>query len=341
MSPSGVHDDLLIQVEVIAHDSRETWGEKYSADSTRVDVYTGAAVDSMTAPFPPAVRIGPIVFLSGIEGLDPESMQPLTELRQLGPEIEAVFSTGVSGVDRWEGPLKSQIAQIFKNMGVILNEAGADVRRSLLHQNLFLSRNLTEFAGSAFVFREWFFGEKGNAPTSTGVTVPAPGPLESVVIVSDAVAVTSEPWDKQPGVVPEHDMAFMPMTARAGPFVWTTGYITMDKVRHVRISEFRQLDSPGGSLGLGRIQDDEDIAAQAWYVYNVIDHMLGGQGLSLQNVVYQAVYVRNGNLYPSVALTALPLFKGKLPATTVVTCDDIGPHKGLLLEVEVVAVDGT
>jgi enamine deaminase RidA (YjgF/YER057c/UK114 family) len=337
ISSNGVHENVLVQIDIIAHDPRETWGEEYPADNVRTDVFTATAVDAITAPFPPAVKVGPLVFLSGMEGLDPETQQPLTRLDQLGQEVESVFKTGVGIVDRWEGPLKSQIAQIFNNMGVVLESAGADVRKNMLHMNLFLSRNLTEFAGSAFVYREWLFGDKGNAPTSTGVTVSAPGPNDAVVMVADGVASTPE-WEKRPSLVPQHDMAFFPMAVRVGPFVWTTGYITMDKVNHVRISGFDQLDH-GGAVGAGHLQADEDIAAQTWYVYTVINELLKEQGMSLANVVHQSVFVRDGNDYPSVALTSLPLFNGRLPATTMVTCNDIGPHKGLLLEVEVVASD--
>jgi enamine deaminase RidA (YjgF/YER057c/UK114 family) len=326
MGTERVHPDIRIQVEVVA----------LEPDMDAEPVYI-PELDPITSPYPLAMRVGQLLFFSGIVGLDPNTGRAITHLADLDPVARGIITTGRYATDTVEEAFKAQIATIFGCMGRVLEKHEASID-DLLRSNFLTTRGMTEWGVSSMVFRQHMYSSKQAAPTSTCVTVPHINGDDDIVAVSDALALLPGEWRKAPALDDVTDMAHLPMSIGAGPYAFHTGFIPMDKSFHGPVERFGQLGDAGRFLGSNRLDEAETIAAQSWQVYREIEKMLNAVGSTLKQAVQQTVLMRDPTQYAVVEQAARALIGQDLPATTVLPCDDIGPYPGLLLEIETIAV---
>jgi enamine deaminase RidA (YjgF/YER057c/UK114 family) len=329
MSMEGVHPDYLIQVEIVAF-VPEPGGLELKA----IDV---PELSPVTRPYPQATRVGQLVFFSAIRGINPQTGRAGRTFDEMDTETRKILVTERYHTDAAEEALKVQTSLSHLHMRRILeSEGGSSSNVVNLRQ---ISAVDPKDTGRIHPLRVHFTGTgKAESPCRTSFYVPSIGAENGLTLMYDGVALLPGEWKKGGEVRPEFDMSHLPMTQRAGPFVFTTGYIAMDKVTHGPIQRFPQLADAGRFLGLTRLDDAEPILAESWHIYRTIAGLLEQAGSSMSRVVHQYVLLRNVSHYAAVERVANIVYQGKLPATTIVGTVNIGPYPGLLLEVYCLAL---
>jgi enamine deaminase RidA (YjgF/YER057c/UK114 family) len=161
--------------------------------------------------------------------------------------------------------------------------------------------------------------------------------MESEVSVDGVIALGATEVNRYAGA--EIAMSNLDMAVSGGPYVFTTGYVGMDKGLHRAIAGPEDLEEgPGRLLNADCASARGAIRAQAWHVYTWILRMLTEIDSSGDRVVQQTIYVRDRHDVPEILSFCRQAFMGRLPPTTVVGVEDIGPYPGLLFEVDVIAV---
>jgi len=325
----GVHPDYLVQVEIVAL-VPEPGGLEVTALAL-------PALASVTSPYPQATKVGQLVFFSGIRGINPQTGRAARTFDEVDSDTKKILATGRYHTDTAEESLKVQTALAHLHMKRVLESEGGSIGNVV---------NLRQFSavepkdtGRIHPLRVHFMAtSQADSPCRTSFYVPSLGAEEGLAIMYDGVALLPGPWKKGGEVCTEFEMSHLPMTQRAGPYVFTTGYVAMDKTTHGPIQSFPQLTDEGRYFGLTRLDDEEPILAESWYIYRVIARLLEQAGSSMSRVVHQYVLLRNVAQYAAVERVASVVYKGKLPATTIVGTVNIGPYPGLLLEVFCVAL---
>jgi enamine deaminase RidA (YjgF/YER057c/UK114 family) len=82
----------------------------------------------------------------------------------------------------------------------------------------------------------------------------------------------------------------------------------------------------------------KSLFAETWHIYRVIARLLEAAGSSMSRVAHQYVLLRDVSHHAMVERVANVVYRGKLPATTVVGTVNIGAYPGLLLEIFCVAL---
>jgi enamine deaminase RidA (YjgF/YER057c/UK114 family) len=329
MSMEGVHPDYLIQVEIVALVPEAT-GLKVE----RIDVPELAAV---TRPYPQATRVGQLVFFSAVRGINPRTGRVGRTFEELDSDTRKLLATGRYHTDSAEESLKVQTSFAHLNMKAVLESAGGAISDIV---------NLRQIAavgpkdtGRIHPLRvHYMTTTKAESPCRTSFYVPSLGVEDGLALMYDGVALLPGEWKKRGEVRAEFEMSHLPMTQRAGPFVFTTGYIAMDKRTHTPLQSFPQIDDAGRLFGLTRLDDQEPILAEAWHIYRVVAELLKQAGSDMSQVVHQYVLLRDVAHYACIERVANVMYKGRLPATTIVGTVNIGAYPGLLLEVFCVAL---
>lgn len=329
MSMDGVHPDYLVQVEIVAL-VPEAGG--FEAKPIAVP-----ELASVTSPYPQAMRVGQLVFFSGIRGINPQTGRVARTFNEVDSETQKILATGHYHTDTAEELLKVQTSLAYLHMKRVLESEGGTIGNIV---------NLRQFSavepkdtGRIHPLRDHFMGTaKADSPCRTSFYVPNLGAEDGVAIMYDGVALLPGPWKKGGKVHSDFEMSHLPMTQRAGPYVFTTGYIAMDKVTHGPVQSFSQLKDEGRYFGLTRLDAVEPILAESWHIYRTIARLLEHAGSSMSRVVHQYVLLRNVSHYAVVERVANVVYKRRLPATTIVGTVNIGPYPGLLLEVFCIAL---
>ncbi|MCC7483455.1 MAG: RidA family protein [Burkholderiales bacterium] len=329
MSMEGVHPEYLIQVEIVALVPQ--------ADGMEVEPINVPELAAVTAPYPQAVRVGQLVFLSGLRGINPRTGRLARTFDDVDAQTRKLLETGRYHTDTGEESLKVQTALTHLHMKRVLEHAGGQIADIVnLRQICAVGPKHT---GRIHPLRVHFMGTtKAESPCRTSFYVPSLGQEEGLAILYDGAALLPGKWKKGGEVRPEFEMSHLPMTQRAGPYLFTTGYIAMDKSERGPVHSFRQINGAGRLLGFTRLDGDEPILAEAWHIYGVVAELLERAGSSMSRVVHQYVLLRNVSHYAMVERVANVFYRGKLPATTIVGTVNIGAYPGLLLEVFCVAL---
>jgi enamine deaminase RidA (YjgF/YER057c/UK114 family) len=331
MSMQGVHGDYLIQVEIVALIPKPG-----GLELEPIDLPDLVAV---TRPYPQAMRVGQLVFFSGIRGINPRTGRAAQRFEELDPETARLLATGRYHTDSAEEALKVQTSLTHMHMRRILESANGQMSNLVnLRQ---ISAVTPKDTGRIHPLRVHYTNaSKTESPCRTSFYVPAIGADEALTLMYDGVALLPGEWKKGGEIRPEFEMSHLPMTQRAGPLVFTTGYIAMDKSTHTPAQRFAQIGGAGRLFGLTRLDDAEPIFAEAWYIYRTVAELLDKAGSDVSRVVHQYVLLRDVSHYAAIERVANVVFKGRLPATTVVGTVNIGAYPGLLLEVYCVALVG-
>lgn len=329
-STRGMHRDYLIQVEVVAFVP--------GAGRLQKQVIDLPDLAPVTSPYPQAMRVGQLVFFSALPGINPATGRPGRAFDDVDPETRPLLVTGRGHTDGSEEVIKTQVTLIHQHLKRILESQGGSMADlvKLRHYAPVGPRH----SGKTYPLRIRFMGTpKDETPCLTGYYVPHLTGAPGLDIKYDGVALLPGEWKKGGEVWPEIDMMHLPMTQRAGPYIFTTGYVAMDKLgTHGPLESFTQLKDAGRLFGLTRFDDNEPLQAQTWLSYHDIKAMVERAGSDMSRVVYQSVLVREAAQYPVVEQIASYFYGGRIPPTTITEVNNIGPYDGLLLEVWVIAI---
>lgn len=328
--PNGVGSSIHVQVEVVAFLSDSDSNE---IEREQIDI---AEMEFVTAPYPQAVRTGQLVFFSGIQGVSRRTGRIATRLDELEHNDRSLVAQNRYYSDTAHEPLVAQHSLIFSHLRKILEYLGGTLD-DLVRQNYLTTASMATWGVVSQDLRRSMYSSQQNAP---GVTTPAVARVSAnpdVAVSCDAVALLRGQWVKEGHLDSDVDMGFLPMVVEAGPLVYTTGYVGMDKAVHGTIARFRELEDSGSYLGHGRIDDAERPLAQAWHTYRTIAELLNGRGSDIRNVVQQSVYIKDPKEYALLQQVARVFYGNRLPPTTIVPIADVGPYPGLRFEIDTVA----
>jgi len=329
MSMEGVHSEYLVQVEIVALIPQN--------DGMTIDSIELPDLAAVTCPYPQATRVGQLVFFSAIRGINPHTGKVGRSFEDVDADTRKLLITGRYHTDTAEESLKVQTALTHLHMKRVLESEGGSIENIVnLRQICAVEPKDT---GRIHPLRVHFMGtSKADSPCRTSFYVPSLGSEDGLAIMYDGVALLPGEWKKNGKVRAEFEMSHLPMTQRAGPYIFTTGYISMDKRIHAPLQSFPQISGAGRLLGLTRLDDVEPIQAEAFHIYSTIADLLEHAGSSMSRVVHQYVLMRNVSQYSVVEGIARSFYDDSLPATTIVGTVNIGAYPGLLLEVFCVAL---
>ena len=222
----------------------------------------------------------------------------------------------------------------------VLESQGATMDH-MLRYNLCTSVGMTD-VGAYIPMYSHAHSDPATAPTITGFTMGSrrlSGDPEAVAVLDAVAVVPSGDWKKVGGTYPEIVSGPIPMTQAAGPLIFLTGYSGRDRA-NFPIVTFDQLRDHGKLMGLGHFDDPEaeTMMCQAWHIYRTYEQLLKEAGSDISRVVHQVLYLVDVSKLAALERVARVIYGGKVPPTTVIGADEIGPYPELQLEIDVVAV---
>lgn len=283
----------------------------------------------LTDPYPQATRVGQLMFSSSIwTDTSASGGNASTADRKL-------HRSGRILSDQTQRSLRSQLVETYRQLEAILQSQGAALSE-LLRQTIFTNSDRQAW-GFTTIERQQLFRDPSDFPTASAFGVPDLSPSPSVEVVTDAIGLADGPWKKQVDVMPDVAMGHLPMAIGAGPFVFTTGYVGMDKASHRTITSYSDLAFP--AVDLGTTIDDrwEALRAQTWHIYRQIATILERSGSSLQKTVQQSIYLTDVAGFSVVESVGCQVFGENWPATTVTGVQSVGPYPGAEVEIDVIA----
>ena len=333
IASKGLHKDYDVFVEVVAlapHDGGLT--------RQNVDI---AELEAVTRPYPQAVRVGQLLFTSGILGITEQTGRVATNLGVVDARWRSTLVRNQYHTDSSQEPLKAQAALIYSHLEQILGSQGASLA-DIVRTNFLTSVGDMAAWWAWQPLRQHTYLSSENAPASTALHVPQVTSDPDAVVVCDAVALIPGAWRKGAAGPPEGSPSYLPMAQKAGPFLFTSGLVGFDKASHRATRSFAELTDEGARyLGLSRSDDTEAIMAQAWQAYSAIGQALNAGGSDPSRVLHQSIGMRDLSHYAVLERVAQRFFAGRLPPTTVVGIDDTGPHPHeALFEIDAVAWTG-
>lgn len=325
----GVSSDIRIQVEVIA-----LIPEK--GDLHRECIYV-PELAKVTAPYPQAVKVGQFLFFSGLLPINPETGKVVTRLEELGDDASQVKSGHLQS-DATAEATKAQYWLTTKLMAHVIKSLGGAGAKDIMHENQFFRRGMKELA-DRYPLREKIYNSREEASTTSTFGMRNLSVIEEAVVNTDAVALLPGPSRREVDVVPERTVGFQPMWIKADPFCFVCGELGLIPAEHQSILSFSDLTDNGRFLAQGRFHDvHTDVMSQAWSIYQSLAQQMREAGSDLSKVVQQMIFVRDVFDYLAVERIASIVFQNRIPPTTMVPVDDIGPYNNLRLEIEIISL---
>lgn len=287
--------------------------------------------------YPPAVKGGGFVFLSGVRGGRPE-FSPTT-YAELPSEL-AARAQNFTLMDSLEGEVAADAWAAHENMARILAAAGTQ-EDQVLRQRMW-QRDKRFFP----VYERVRKYCQPNAAPSSGLGVASVGGQFGRWIGIEGVAVDLEDPNRlgdRMTLVPPDDArhpsaAIYSQVVASGPLVFLSGHIpikTSEPGRPV-VASFDDVPVDGRFLATGRSHADwrdGPITAQTWFVYDVIRHTLESHGMTMADIVHVKVYVSDLRDVAMFHRVHAHVFGDTAPALSVVGFNEVG-HKGSLIEIE-------
>ena len=332
MTDNGYHDDYRIVVEVVA-----IVPEEGGLTTTAVHV---PGLEKVCPPYPQGVRVGDLLFTSGLYGVDPETGRVPTRLSEVNDEGAAALTSGNYHIDISLEAFKAQMALVRSNSKRLLESQGASMT-DMLRYNLCTSVGMVD-VGVFVPLYAYDNPDPGTAPTITGFTMGAgrlSGDPDATAVMDSVAVVPGGEWEKVGKTYPEIVSGPIPMTQQAGPLIFLTGYSGRDQA-NFPIVTFDQLRDHGKLMGLAHYDDPESetMMCQAWHIYRTYQRLLKEAGSDISRVVHQVLYLVDVSKLGALERVARVIYDGKVPPTTVIGADEIGPYPELQLEIDVVAI---
>ena len=294
------------------------------------------------AKWPRCVSAGPFLFFSGRMGAHPETGKVCSSYAEIGGKGPG-RAANHPWVDRIEAPVGAQAIAAYESARKTLAARGGGLGHLLrLHLYQLDKRFFPVFDG----IRRHYEPE---APTpSTAVGMGAFDPERTVRFNIDGIALRPEAAKilgkrkVHEGSIAHSAAAHFSHVVGAGPYLFVAGQIPTDTSRPGAplIRNYPDIPEEGRFLSVGQSHEDSrngPIAAQTWFVYDLIRKHLEGSGSSLENVLNLTVYLQDMRDFPTFHRVHERFFPKNPPALTVMQVAEVG-HKGEKIEIEPTAL---
>jgi len=243
-------------------------------------------------------RMGPFLFLMGVEGADPATGRVAATLEDLPREIRLELGSGDIHRDNVEGPIMAQSWLMFENLRRFLEAAGTSID-NLLHTIVFL-RNIRE---NWVVFDRVRRMMVKNPPPSTAIEMSRLCTSDEVLVAIHAIAGIEDTENSIETIrLPRNgELATRRLygagVKRLGPLVFAMGTGGVDPATRKIIRGLDDLtDEARRELGSGEMPGTtfgEAMMAQTWVGYQNVRRYLESAGSSLENLLHENVFIRN------------------------------------------------
>ena len=249
-------------------------------------------------------------------GIEPRSGLPVTSFNELGPEGRR----GKEGryIDSAFEVTKAQYWLCYEHIKRLLETQGAGIN-DILHTYTFRRHGVRMFSETDYI-REKLYKSVEASPTSEGFGLCNLSIIPDVEVITGGIALLPGEYQKEVLMcgAEERVGTYAGMT-KAGP-LWFSAGIPTDLVKRQHIVNFGDLTDNGRFLAQGRMDDSQLTMAKAWYTYKF---MLDEVNAKASQVVMQTIYLTNPSEWPAVERVANIIFKGRIPPTTIIPCDQI------------------
>ena len=294
------------------------------------------------AKWPRCVSGGPFLFFSGRMGIHPKTGNICTRYAEIGEKGPA-RTRNYPWVDKIEAPIGAQAIATYEGVGETLQANGGGLENLLRFHLYQLDKRFFPVFDS--IRRHY----EPKAPTpSTAVGMGAFDPERTVRFNIDGIALNPKAA-KTLGKRMVHEgskahsaAAHFSHVVGAGPYLFVAGQIPTDtsKPGSPLIRNYPDIPKEGRFLSVGQSHEDSrngPIAAQSWFVYDLIRKHLEGSGSSLKNILNLTVYLQDMRDFPTFHRIHERFFPKDPPALTVMQVAEVG-HKGEKIEIEPTAL---
>ena len=291
--------------------------------------------------YPDALIAGGFCFLSGIAGLDARG-DFVGGWGDLDDEGRA-RATGATSADAQAGPVGAQLWSIYRTLERLLASRGGTLDDLLRIHSYQKDKRF-------FPVREQVrirFEPKSPAPSS-GVGVLDGSPDGVAQAVTDGIAIDPRSWRfegrrsvaRAAGALPS--ASHYSQAVQAGPYLFLAGQIPVDSAKPGKplVRTYEDVPPEGRFLQVGRSHSDArngPIAAQAWFNYNHIRHVLEGCGSRMEDIVNVTIFLQDMRDFHVFHEIHRHFFPTTAPTLTVTEFNEVG-HNGTLIETEVTAM---
>lgn len=323
----GIHDDISIQIDVVALVPDNEGLEK--------EIIEIPSLEAATRPYPQATKAGQFVFISNTVGVNPQTGELAASLEELEPEGKRFSDYPLRS--RREEEILAQTWFIYQAFGKIMESQGGSVH-DLVKVNGWLAYMMRD-CEPMVVARESLYDSAQEMPASCSIGIAGLRPsgahesYEAIGLVPQTEGFMREVRYEPSGLSPLTVAA-----VKAGPIIFTCGEVPVSVPRRMPITAFDELEDDGRLLGYGRIHSEARIQARAWYVLGEQRGYLERHGASFDDVVHQTVYMCNPQDYPALERVSTLFFGNRLPPTTLVPITDTSPFREAELEIEMIAI---
>ncbi len=246
-------------------------------------------------------------------------------------------------VDRIEAPIGAQAIATYEGVRNALRENGGGLEHLLRFHLYQLDKRFFPVFDS--IRRHY---EPQDPAPSTAVGMGAFDPERSVRFNIDGIALhpgAAETLGRRTvheGSKAHSAAAHFSHVVGAGPYLFVAGQIPTDtsKPGAPLIRNYPDIPEEGRFLSVGQSHEDSrngPIAAQSWFVYDLIRKHLEGSGSSLENILNITVYLQDMRDFPTFHRVHERFFPEDPPALTVMQVAEVG-HKGEKIEIEPTAL---
>ncbi len=292
--------------------------------------------------WPRCVAAGPFLFFSGQMGRHPATGGICLRYEEIGEKGPA-RTKNYPWVDRIEAPIGAQAIATYEGVREILEAQDGGLDHLLRFHLYQLDKRFFPVFDS--IRRHY----EPQAPTpSTAVGMGAFDPQRVVRFNIDGIALHPRAADAlgermvHAGSKAHSAAAHFSHVVGAGPYLFVAGQIPTDtsKPGSPLIRNYPDIPEEGRFLSVGQSHEDSrngPIAAQTWFVYDLIRKHLEGSGSALENILNLTVYLQDMRDFPTFHRVHERFFPEDPPALTVMQVAEVG-HKGEKIEIEPTAL---
>jgi len=307
IADKGLHPDIHVWVEAMVLIPQK-------GGLVKEAIYV-PELQKVTGPYPQAVKVGQFLFFEGMAGVDLNTGLPVTSFNEIGGEgrngaeglfIDSAFET--TKVQYWLAHM--HIKRLLESQGAGIND--------ILQTYTFRKQGVVMISETEYI-RDRIYDSVEDSPTSEGFCMYNMSIIPDLEILTGGVALLPGEYKKEAGKCSDADRegTFAGMT-QAGPFWYQAGAIPTDLANEKHIMNFSECPDDGRFLAQGRVDFSQLTMAKAWYIYQ---YLL--KGIDTSQVMEQTIYLTNTAELSAVERVSSIIFKGNMPPTTVIPCDDI------------------
>jgi len=283
-------------------------------------------------------RLGPYLFVMGVEGTDPVSGRLATGIPDLPTEVRQTLASGDIHRDNVEGAIVAQSWFMFENLRRFLEAAGTNID-NLLHTIVFLRDVRQTWVAFDRVRRLMV----SNPPPSTALEMSRLGVSDNVLVTIHAIVGVEDTEHQINTVKLPRDgelttrRLYGAGVKQLGPLVFAMGTGGVDPKTRQIIRGISDLpEAARVELGITDAQINQPggrVIAQTWVGYQNVKRYLESAGSSLDRLVHENVFLRdlnqNWNAFDLVRRKLLP----NPPPITLVETPRLGISDELDVEI--------